>query len=222
MGHRASDAFAVTVVGYLGNTVLPARRGEVLRIVLLAQRYAARRLEVLGSIIPERLLDAATLVALFCIFAAAGVAGAPGGLAGTTVGAVALVAGIGALFGYLQLRRRGRFERFAERVRPVARASRLLASPAGAALAVLTAAVWFGKGLVLLIVAGSVDIHLNIAQATLAVVFASLTGLIPALPGHVGTFDAACCSSSTRTERMEERPLGCWRSIGSWCSSRSR
>jgi uncharacterized membrane protein YbhN (UPF0104 family) len=191
VGHRAVDAFAITVVGYMGNTVLPARGGEVLRIVLLAQRSAASRLEVLGSIIPERLLDAATLVALFCIFAAGGSAGAPGGASWAIGGAVALGIGIAALLGYLGLRRRGRFERFAARVRPVARASRLLASPAGAGLAILTVAVWFGEGLVLLIVAKSVDVHLTIAQATLAVVVASLSGLIPALPGYVGTFDAA-------------------------------
>jgi uncharacterized membrane protein YbhN (UPF0104 family) len=191
VGHQAIDAFGITVVGYMGNTVLPARGGEVLRIVLLAQRSAASRLEVLGSIIPERLLDAATLVALFCIFAAAGVDGAPGGVGWTIAGAVALVVGVAALLGYLALRRRGRFKRFAARVRPVARASRLLASPAGAGLALLTATVWFGEGLVLLIVANSVHIHLSIVQTTLAVVVASLSGLIPALPGYVGTFDAA-------------------------------
>jgi glycosyltransferase 2 family protein len=191
VGHRAIDAFAITVVGYMGNTVLPARGGEVLRIILLAQRSAASRLEVLGSIVPERLLDAATLVALFCIFVASGVAGAPGGAAWAIAGAVALAAGVAALLGYLTLRRRGRFERFAARVRPVARASRLLASPAGAGLAFVTAAVWFGEGLVLLTVASSVDVHLTIVEATLAVVLASLSGLIPALPGYVGTFDAA-------------------------------
>jgi glycosyltransferase 2 family protein len=191
VGHQPVDAFAILVVGYMGNTVLPARGGEVLRIILLAQRSAASRLEALGSIIPERLLDAATLVALFCIFAVAGVNGAPGGVGWTVAGAAGLAVGIAALLGYLALRRRGRFERFAARVRPVARASRLLASPAGAGLALLTVGVWFGEGLVLLIVANSIDIHLSIVQATLAVVVASLSGLIPALPGYVGTFDAA-------------------------------
>jgi uncharacterized membrane protein YbhN (UPF0104 family) len=189
--HETVDAFAITVVGYMGNTVLPARGGELLRILLLAERSAASRLEVLGSIIPERLLDAATLVALGTIFALVGVAGAPGGVGWTIAGAAALVTGIAALLGYLGLRRRGRFDRFAARVRPIARASRLLASPAGAALALLTATVWLGEGLVLVIVAHSLDIHPSLMQATLAVVVASLSALVPALPGYVGTFDAA-------------------------------
>jgi glycosyltransferase 2 family protein len=191
VGHRTSDAFSITVVGYMGNNVLPARGGEVLRMILLAQRSAARRIEVLGSIIPERLLDGATLIALFSVFAVAGVAGAPGGVAWAVAGAIALIAGIAALLGYLALRRRGRFARFADRVRPIARASRLLASPSGAGLGAVTAAVWFGEGLVLLLAARSVDVHLSLVQATLAVVVASLSALIPALPGYVGTFDAA-------------------------------
>src|SRR4051795_6299811 len=60
--HELKDAVAITTIGYMGNTVLPARGGEVLRILLLGDRTTAKRREILGSIVPERILDAAALV----------------------------------------------------------------------------------------------------------------------------------------------------------------
>ncbi len=39
--HEAADAFALIPVGYMGNAILPARGGEVLRVVLLALRTQA-------------------------------------------------------------------------------------------------------------------------------------------------------------------------------------
>ena len=44
-GHRGAhaprDCYALTTVGYMGNNVLPARAGEVLRVVLMAGRCDA-------------------------------------------------------------------------------------------------------------------------------------------------------------------------------------
>src|SRR3954469_19172581 len=56
--HRRADAFGLTAVGCMGNTVLPARGGDVLRLALLGSRSESRRREILGSLIAERLLDA--------------------------------------------------------------------------------------------------------------------------------------------------------------------
>ena len=69
--HQFKDAVAITTIGYMGNTVLPARGGEVLRILLLGDRSNAKRREVLGSIVPERILDAAALVVLFLMLSLA-------------------------------------------------------------------------------------------------------------------------------------------------------
>jgi uncharacterized protein (TIRG00374 family) len=191
IGHRRADAFALLIVGYMGNTVLPARGGEVLRILLLAERSSARRLEVLGSIVTERLLDGAALAAVFCALSLAGVAGAPVGVGWAIAAGVALVAAVVGLRVYVRMRRAGRFERLAARIRPVARASRFLVTARGARLAVATVGLWFGEGLVMMLVAHAVGLHLGWASATLVVVVASLASLIPALPGYVGTLDAA-------------------------------
>jgi uncharacterized protein (TIRG00374 family) len=86
-------------IGFMANNVLPARAGE------FARAYAARRLTgvrfstALASIVVERVLDGATLVALLIVGAWAG-----GFSSGTTIGGVTIggvVRGGGTLFGLL-------------------------------------------------------------------------------------------------------------------------
>jgi uncharacterized membrane protein YbhN (UPF0104 family) len=189
--HRTADAYGLTTVGYMGNAVLPARGGEILRIVLLGQRSPARHAEILGTIVPERLLDAGTLVVLFAALTFAGADGLPAGNGPAIAALAALVVGFVALVAYWRLRIAGRFQRFADRARPFIRASRLLLDREGAALAALTLAIWLVEGLVLTFVALALDIHIGIGGAVAAVVFASIAAIVPAGPGYIGTFDAA-------------------------------
>lgn len=189
--HRPIDAYGLTTVGYMGNTVLPARGGEVLRIFLMAERSHARRTEVLGSIVTERLLDVVALVVLFSAVTLIGVDGAPGG---TLAGAGAAVGVLGAaalVFGYDRARKAGRLESFAERIRPVARASRVLLTPRGLLLGGATLLVWCGEGAILWLVMQALDVPIALPEGQAVVVLASLSALIPAGPGYVGTYDAA-------------------------------
>ena len=189
--HQFKDAVAITTIGYMGNTVLPARGGEVLRILLLGDRSNAKRREVLGSIVPERILDAAALVVLFLVLSLALSSEAPTGIApGAIVGGL-LVLGLIGLYVYHRLRWHGHFENFAARIRPVARASRLFLHPWGAALFVLTIGVWLLEGVVFDLCAQALHADLSFAECTLTVVIASFFSLIPAAPGFVGTYDAA-------------------------------
>ncbi|MCW3047459.1 MAG: hypothetical protein JWO74_1743 [Solirubrobacterales bacterium] len=191
VAHDRVDAYALTCVGYMGNTVLPARGGEVLRIFLLAERSHARRREVLGSILTERLLDAGALAFLFVALTISGAANAPGGSATTYVAAGLLLAGLGVGIAYLRLRVAGRFATFAERIRPVARASRQLLSFRGTGLFALTLFVWALEGSIFWLCSQALDIHLGVLNGLVVVVLASLSALIPAGPGYVGTYDAA-------------------------------
>jgi glycosyltransferase 2 family protein len=188
--HKRADAYRLTLVGYMGNNVLPARGGEVLRIAILGSRTTAKRRTILGSILAERILDAAVLAALFAVLTWFGVAHAPAGQWPAAVAAVALVAGGIALAGYLALRRRGRFERFNEKVRPVTRALRVFAHAEGLLLASLSAAIWCCEGTTLLLVGHALGLHLHFLDSTLIIVLASLLAAIPAAPGYAGTFDA--------------------------------
>jgi glycosyltransferase 2 family protein len=188
--HRLRDAFGLTLVGYMGNNVLPARGGELLRIGLLGARSSARRREILGTVIAERLLDAAVLVALFVALTWAGVAGSPGGRGEAALAAGGLLACAAALALYLRLRRGGRFERFAATVRPVASASRLLTRRQGIPLAALSLVIWCVDAVSFLLITRSIGIELSLPDALVVVVLAALGAAIPAAPGYVGTFDA--------------------------------
>lgn len=189
--HRRRDAYGLTVVSYMGNAVLPARGGEVLRILLLADRANLRRRDVLGAVVPERLLDAATLALLFTLLTISGRAADELGHTPTIVAGAGLLAGIAGLLLYWRLRIAGRFESLADRIRPLTRATRQLLGWRGFVLASLTIAVWFLEASVFWLVTTALDLDVGAVGAAFAVVAASFLALVPAGPGYVGTFDAA-------------------------------
>jgi len=188
--HERADAYRLTLVGYMGNNVLPARGGEVLRIAILGARTTAKRRTVLGSIIAERILDAAVLAVLFALLTWVGVAGAPAGQWPAAVAAVGLALSGIALASYLALRRRGRFHHFQAKTAVVTRALKVFAHAEGLLLGSLSAAIWCCEGITLLLVGRALGLELGFLEATLMIVLASLFAAIPAAPGYAGTFDA--------------------------------
>ena len=77
LGARA-DVVGPLAAGYLGNTVLPARLGEVVRIVLISRRTAVPATAATASVVVERVVDLLALLAVAT--AASGVIGATGWL----------------------------------------------------------------------------------------------------------------------------------------------
>jgi uncharacterized protein (TIRG00374 family) len=54
-----------TMVGYLYNSILPARAGEAARIVVLTQRSSAPPTEIVGTVVVERLYDVLVILVIF-------------------------------------------------------------------------------------------------------------------------------------------------------------
>ena len=189
--HDALDAYALVPVGYMGNTILPARGGELLRVVLLAARSPARKREIGGAILAERLLDAFVLAGLFVVLTVAQIGGRPAGdwpaylAAG---GLAAILAGAGVL---LRVRNHPRFAALKERLSPVLHASVLLFRPVGAVLALATAGVWLLEGVIFTLVGDALGLNLSLLEGAFLVVLSSFFALIPAAPAYAGTFDAA-------------------------------
>ncbi|MGH2899230.1 MAG: lysylphosphatidylglycerol synthase transmembrane domain-containing protein, partial [Solirubrobacteraceae bacterium] len=181
----------LVVIGYMGNTVLPLRGGEVLRVLLLARASGAGYPRAIGTIVPERLLDLAALTVVFVPLTAIGVAGSPAGDAPAIAAAALVVLGGLGLLCYLRLRAAGRFARFAERVRPLTTATRELLHPRGAALLALSLAIWLAEALVFFLVATSLQLGISLPEGLYVVIAASFVALIPAGPGFAGTFDGA-------------------------------
>jgi uncharacterized protein (TIRG00374 family) len=188
--HERADAFWLIPVTYMGNTVLPLRGGEILRISLMSKRAHARVREVLGTVIAERILDVTTLAVLFVVLTWTGIDGAPTGKIAAYFAAALLVFGALLLFVYLLLRRRGRFDTFAGRIRPYAHASRLFAHAEGWTLAGMSGLIWLLEGATVMLVGRSVGIHLDLLAALLTNVIATLFSAVPAGPAYAGSYDA--------------------------------
>jgi glycosyltransferase 2 family protein len=189
---RRSDAYGLTPVGYMGNNVLPARAGEMLRAVLLSPRSQASKRTVLGTIVAERMLDAVALAGIF-------VAVVYGILRKTTLPSdrpllgLAIVAGALVLGGALLLilRRYHLFERLVAFARPLAGGPRALLGKQGLALLAVSFVLWAVEAAVYLTVAHAVALDLSGMGALYLVALTNLFAMLPAAPGYVGTFDAA-------------------------------
>lgn len=175
-----AESYRLTLVGYMGNNTLPARAGDLMRVVLLG----GRRRAVLGSVVAERLLDVAALVSVFAFVVVE--RGLDFGPLPWVAGALAVVAVAAALFA----RMRG-LARVREWVRPIAGSTRELAGTHGAALLVLSVALWLVEASVYLVVGSAVGIDLGYDGALYVMALTNLSAVIPAAPGYVGTYDGA-------------------------------
>lgn len=182
---KRADAYATTLVGYMGNNVLPARAGDVLKTGLAAGRARLGVADAIGATVAERVLDAAALAALFLAAGAVAVRHGPSRLE-----LVLVVAGGAAVLAAL-LAIAARSQRLRGPVTRALRPARALAGPAGAALLGLSLAVWVLEAMVYLLVAHAVGLPLGVPGAAYVVGLTNLTALVPAAPGYLGTFDAA-------------------------------
>jgi uncharacterized membrane protein YbhN (UPF0104 family) len=189
--HAPADAYALVVVGYMGNNVLPARGGELLRVLLLGERTSAKRRVILGSIIAERFLDLLTIVTLFAALTIGDVGDRPLGVVPLVLVAGVVLAGAAVLALLKAVRRRGRLERFAEIVRPFAHATRVLVGWIGVALAAVTVAVWLLEASIFWLVGDALHLGINPIEAMFLAVLTSFVAIIPSAPGYIGTFEAA-------------------------------
>jgi len=189
---RRGDSYGLTTVGYMGNNVLPARAGEMLKVVLLSKRTEASKRTLLGTVVGERLLDAIALGAIFVVvvFGVLSETTLPSDrpflLAG--IGLVLLSSAAGAVW---FLRRHHVVERIREFIRPLADAPRALLGRRGLALLAATFVIWAVESGVYLAVARAVELDISAMGALYLVALTNLFAMLPAAPGYVGTFDAA-------------------------------
>ena len=175
-GRRTS--YGLTLVGYMGNNTLPARAGDVMRVVLVG----GSRRSALGTVVAERVLDAAALALIFGVVVLE---------RGLSFGPLPYVAAAGlavALAAAVVWRLAPRTHVYAA---PVLAALRALVSWRGLALYALSLVVWSLEALVYAVVGAAVGVHLGATGALYVMALTNLSALVPAAPGYVGTFDAA-------------------------------
>ncbi len=188
-----ADVYRLTVVGYMGNNVLPARGGDALRIWLLAPRAATSKRSILGTLVAERVLDVLVLVAVFSIVAYGVLTdvAVPSGTRLAVAGALA-AAVLGAVaVGLVVARRARRLRRLAELGRPVLAAGAALRGRGAAALLALTVAIWVLEAATYVAVAHAVDLDMSAFEALYVVALTSIFVIVPSGPGYAGTLDAS-------------------------------
>ena len=208
MGKPAHRAYFLraTCLGYLGNTILPLRAGEVLRILAVNRLTDIALAKAMAGAVADRLLDAIMLGVLLSIVVAVhgaavvdievNAAGVTLVAAGFTVVVAAVTWGrhwrgpVGWLVNWLPDRAGASIIRWYVEMVPIfvtLREFRGLAV-AGALTALATAidllAIW--------LVMTAFGWHMNLTAAVTVVVFLNVGGLVPAAPGYIGIFQVAC------------------------------
>jgi uncharacterized protein (TIRG00374 family) len=202
-------ALRYQLVGYLGNFVLPARMGELVRSYLVARYEAMAFAQTIGTAVLERVLDLATLAVIAFVVALAldartWVVQATGLVAGAGVVAIVILATVsparllgwlhrlvGSRGGHRMAALLGHVDRFARGVSPVGRRGPL-------ALATLLSIVgWLLEGTIFWLVAVSIGVPLSPAEAMLTAGVTILVTAIPSAPGYVGTYELAATAVAT-------------------------
>jgi uncharacterized membrane protein YbhN (UPF0104 family) len=184
------DAYGLLVVGYMGNNVLPARGGDLVRVYLMAARARASKRLVFGTLIAERVLDVIVLLALFLFVAYAAVGHVGRGLGRIVVLGIVLAAFVAFAIVVLLGRRWGPIRRALEFLRPTVFATQNLFSGHGFTLLALTVLIWFFEGATYYAVGLAAGLDASAVQILYIMALTGLFVTVPAGPGYAGTFDA--------------------------------
>lgn len=190
----------VTFVGYLGNTVLPARLGEAVRSVVIARRESLPVAETLGSALLERVLDTLILATLGLLAAVAvGVADwiIRIALVGLVVSALALglLAAAPAVLARFRPLRVAAIAGIVDAVRHVAGGAAVRRPIVIGAAVGLSLVAWLLDALIYLLVGRSLGIAIEPLGGVLIAAVAVLSTAVPSAPGYVGTFELAAVAA---------------------------
>jgi uncharacterized membrane protein YbhN (UPF0104 family) len=183
------DALALTTIGYMGNNALPARAGDLMKAYLTARRTGSPAPTAVGTLVAERMLDAVALGLVFVVLVTT--LRLPLGVPGWALAAVGAALLVAAGTAWALGRRTPTGRRARELVIALLRPSRRLWSRRGAALLLVSAALWIVEGAVYAVLGSVAGVHLSLLDGLYVMALANIAALVPAAPGYVGTFDAA-------------------------------
>jgi glycosyltransferase 2 family protein len=193
------------MIGYFYNNILPARAGEAARVLVLTQRSRTGAVEIVGTVVLERLYDVIVILVIF--FAAepwlphVSWFGAAALAAIVLAGLIAAAATVLAVYGDRPLRlllrplRRFSFFSGARLDRTVDELTHGLSGLRRGSVALeaflWTVAAWMLSALCAYIVSLSFHLHLSFASGVLVVVAVGLGMILPSPPGAIGVFEGA-------------------------------
>jgi hypothetical protein len=196
-----SRTLAYLLIGYLANNVLPARLGELIRCHYLGDREGISRTTALGTVVVERVVDIAVVVA---IAAAAILVLSVRGMVANAIlvgGAIGILLVVGLAFMIAAHRLPGadrvasavaRWPRVGELARRLREGLSVASRPRTLVeVIVLTCLAWTASLLGFAAAGQAVGIQLTIGQAALLASGTALAAAIPSGPASLGTFELA-------------------------------
>ncbi len=196
--------FRANMAGYLGNNVLPARAGEVLRSVIVSSQSSLSRAYVLTTALSERMMDAIALV-LWGSLTLSQVPSKPAWM-GPIAKTMALVAGAGTLVLMILPHMDGVVKSIVQRLpAPPALKERIQGIAEQILLGVrafhhpwrfigfvlLTAAIWSVDATCMIVSAHGLGLEIPFPAAVLLLTAMGLGSALPSTPGYVGIYQFA-------------------------------
>jgi glycosyltransferase 2 family protein len=201
---RVSTVFRANMAGYLGNNVLPARAGEVIRSLIISSQCSLSRAYVLTTAAGERLIDAIVLVLCGSLMLSQ-VASKPAWMEGIAR-TMTLVAGAGALTLMVLPHAEGLVQRMVRRLPvPLALKERIKLMVEQILLAIrafhhvgrfvnfaaFTAAIWAADATSMMVSARGLGLEMRFPAAVLLLTAMGLGSALPSTPGYVGIYQFA-------------------------------
>ena len=198
------SVFTALCAGYLASNVLPARVGEVVRLVLLVSEQPVSIARTASSIVVERLLDVLTLLVILVALLPFVQLPAQMTRAAQALGWLALAgAALMVVISFWKTRILGWVRRLLGRVpvldRPVVHDTlahlidgfALLRGRLGLMLVLISLISWGGVAAVAWTAAQAVGLAVPTSAIVFAVIVSTLGMLLPSSPGYIGVFHAA-------------------------------
>ena len=180
--------FSANMAGYLGNSFLPARAGELVRTLAISARSSLSTTYVLTTALSERLMDVIALV-LWSSLILLGDGAKPRWIV-DLFRTTALVAAAGAVaiavLPHMEGLFRNRLPRFAGQVLLGVRAFHNVGRFVG--FAVLTVAIWMTDAFAVMLGAYGLHLHFSFTVAMLLLTGMGLGSALPSTPGYVGIY----------------------------------
>ena len=189
--------FSANMAGYMGNSFLPARAGELVRTIAIGARSSLSKTYVLTTALSERLMDVIALVLWSSLILLR--AGAKPRWIVDLSRTTAIVAAAGALalavLPHMEGLCRNRLPRFAGQVLLGVRAFHNVGRFLG--FATLTAAIWMTDAFGAILMADGLHLHFSFAVAMLLLTGMGLGSALPSTPGYVGIYQLAAVTVLT-------------------------
>jgi uncharacterized protein (TIRG00374 family) len=200
---RWTDLFVALMIGYLGNNVLPARAGELVRAYIVGKRSGSSKSKALATVMVERVGDLLVVLFLFPVLlffypvtgwlVRAGIVVAAIGLAATVFLAALMIWGPH-LMAWALRRLAFLSQGFLAKIEAVGNGFmtgiRGFRHPRQVlAFLSYTAVIWSLEAVSVWFIAQAFSLPLSIGESLLIIIIIGIGMMIPSSPGYVGTYE---------------------------------